>query len=639
MRRFRPSIIPLLESIPLLCVLTASLPPAAQALSGWALVAPTGEADDDRFGTSVAAAGDVNGDGHVDFIVGAPDADTPAGLNAGHAYVFFGGPALDERPDLILSGQSPYDAIFGTSVAGAGDMDGDGYADVIVGAAFLNLGHAYVFRGGRAPDSGADLALVGPPGAFDFGSHVASAGDVNADGLGDVIVGAPSAPVGDGNPGQAFVYLGSRPLDGAPDLILTGHAWGDQFGKAVASVGDLNGDGYGDFIVGAPGVDTDFETDVGAAYVYFGGPNPGAAPGLTLPGNPGDRFFGDAVAGAGDVNGDGYDDLIVGVVLNDTVGASGGRAYIYFGGREPDSIPDVTLLLPPGAVNFGTAVSAAGDLDGDGYGDVVVGARGLDRPGEVYGYRGGAAMDATPDLKLTGGLPGDQFGLSLAPLGDVDGDGFGDLLVGAPNDDSRAYHAGRAYVERCFAFQVLSPNGGETWIAGAPVTIRWRGVDRADVSISTDGGRTYLPVALGVGGSEENEVAVTAPTEATLKAGVEVRDSGEAAARWNSDRSDRAFQILPRAELRVWPIPSRDGDLSFSFAVPAGLSQAPAEVAIFDRLGRLVRRLAGGSGADGYAALGWDGRDGEGRRVASGVYFARFRQGGREERIKLVVAR
>ena len=641
MGRIRPSIIALFGSVSLLSLQYGPLAPAALALSGATLVSPTGEADDDRFGTSVAAAGDMNGDGHVDFIVGAPLTDTPGGLNAGRAYVFLGGPALQDRPALSLAGANPNDALFGTSVASAGDMDGDGFADVIVGAAYLDRGHAYIFRGGRVPDPVADLSLFGPPGAFDFGSHLASAGDVNADGLGDVIVGAPSAQVNDVSLGQVFLFLGAQPLDAGPDLVLAGNASGDQFGKAVAPAGDLNGDGYGDFIVGTPGVDTEEQLDVGAAYVYFGGPLPVAQRSLTLPANPGDRLFGDCVAGAGDVNGDGYDDVIVGVVLNDTVGASGGRAYVYFGGSVPDAIPDVVLLLPPGAVNFGTAVSAAGDLDRDGFGDVLVGARGLTRAGEVYGYLGGPAMDAAPDLRLAGGPSADQFGSSIAPLGDQDGDGFGDVLIGAPTDDSREYHAGRAYVMGCFPYRVLSPNGGETWIAGAPAVIRWRGRDTADVSLSLDGGRSFLPVVLGAGGAEENEVSVTAPDGATLRGKVQIRYSGQAAARSNSDQSDGAFQILPRAELRAWPIPSHGDDLSFSFAAPTGLrlNGPPAEIAIFDRLGRLVRRLAGGSGAGGYAAIGWDGRDDDGRRVASGVYFARFRQGGREERIKVVVAR
>jgi hypothetical protein len=161
-------------------VLTAS---PALAASIQTLIAPTGAAAGDVFGLSVSSAGDVNGDGYADVIVGAPGNDT-AGTDAGRAYVFYGGPGADAAADLTLTGAGAGD-VFGFSVSSAGDVNGDGYADVIVGALGSEPGggRAYVYFGGPGADAVADLTLMGAAGSFDgFGWSVSSAGDVNGDG-------------------------------------------------------------------------------------------------------------------------------------------------------------------------------------------------------------------------------------------------------------------------------------------------------------------------------------------------------------------------------------------------------------------------------------------------------------------------
>ena len=162
----------------------------------------------------------------------------------------------------------------------------------------------------------------------------------------------------------------------------TGAAVGDFLGWSVAAAGDVNGDGYADVIVGAWANDTG-GTNAGAVYVYFGGPTADAVADVTLFAEaPGD-VFGITVAGAGDVNGDGYDDVIVGATQNDAAGVNAGRAYVYFGGLGMDAVADLTLTGEAAGDNFGISVAAAGDVNGDGYDDVIVGAyderRGRDR--------------------------------------------------------------------------------------------------------------------------------------------------------------------------------------------------------------------------------------------------------------------
>src|SRR5262245_62051016 len=158
--------------------------------------------------------------------------------------------------------------------------------------------------------------------------------------------------------------------------------------------------------------------------------------------NDGD-IFGSSVASVGDVNGDGYDDVIIGANFFPSEGGQG-RAYLYFGGPAIDSLADLVIPFPPGGSGwFGISVASAGDFNGDGYPDIIVGARYAVFSGKAFIYYGGPSLDATPDLTLTGENTGSWFGSSVASVGDVNGDGFDDVIVGAPNYGSQA---GRAYV-------------------------------------------------------------------------------------------------------------------------------------------------------------------------------------------------
>jgi glycerol uptake facilitator-like aquaporin len=217
---------------------------------------------------SVASAGDVNGDGYADVIVGE-EGDTMA-------YIYLGGPAGTSTSPATTLGPSYAGGFFGGSVAGAGDVNGDGYADVIVGEPLdpglpLMHGRAYVYLGGPGGTSTSPATTLGPS-LHSFGASVASAGDVNGDGYADVIVGEP-------DDAMAYVYLGgSAGTSISPATTLGPSFTGDDFGLSVAGAGDVNGDGYADVIVG--------EYVDGRAYLYLGGAgSTSTQPATTLVGN------------------------------------------------------------------------------------------------------------------------------------------------------------------------------------------------------------------------------------------------------------------------------------------------------------------------------------------------------------------
>lgn len=371
-------------------------------------------------GAAVAVVGDWNGDGEPDFLVGAPLAGFP-GPSTGRAYLHFGGPGADSAPDCVFVGEAAGDR-FGQAVAGAGDVNGDGYADLLIGAPGwepeggqgVDWGRVYVFFGGdpdgtAPPDSLPDLVLSGEAAGDEFGRAVAGLGDLDGDGFADLGVGAPRydrrEPPAE-NVGRVYVFLGGDPAgpappDGAADWVLTGAAPGDYFGWSVAGLADVNGDLAPDIGVSA--------LLRSAAYVFWGGDPAGAAPPDDLPDlvllgeSTGDRF-GYALAGAGDVDGDGLADVLVGALLNDAGGADAGRAYVFRGRAAPDTVAAAAAdrIFTGAAAGdwFGRAVAGVGDLDEDGYGEVLVGAPSLDvgaaSAGFAYLFRGGPVGGEVP---------------------------------------------------------------------------------------------------------------------------------------------------------------------------------------------------------------------------------------------------
>ncbi|MDQ3019266.1 MAG: FG-GAP-like repeat-containing protein [Bacteroidota bacterium] len=395
----------------------------------------TGEASNNEFGFSVSTAGDVNGDGFSDVIVGAWKHNNITG----RAYVFYGGSPMDNIADVTLTGASG-GIRFGYSVSSAGDVNGDGYSDVIVGAhAYSSFtGRAYVYYGGSSMNQDADVTMTGDTTFNDFGRSVSTAGDVNGDGFSDVIVGAWNYDV---YRGRAYVYYGSSSMNNVADVIMTGESASVGFGFSVSTAGDVNGDGYSDVIAGA----RNYNNYTGRSYIFYGGSSMNNVADVTMTGEVTFDDFGFSVSTAGDVNGDGFADVIVSAWLHGPPNSTG-RVYIFYGGSSMNNAADVIMNGEAIANHFGVSVSTAGDVNRDGYSDVIVGADGYgSSTGRAYVFYGGSSMNNVADIIMTGEATSNNFGKSVSTAGDVNNDGYSDIIVGA-YDYGSGSGVGRAYV-------------------------------------------------------------------------------------------------------------------------------------------------------------------------------------------------
>jgi hypothetical protein len=399
-----------------------------------------------HFGSSAATAGDVNGDGYSDVIVGAWGYHNPS-TNEGAAFVYHGSPAtLSETADWTKRSNQE-GAYFGWSLGTAGDVNGDGYADIVVGAPLwdsgqTNEGAAWIYHGSAT-------GLISAPAWYQqrnqdnaqFGYSVGTAGDVNGDGYSDVIVGAPFYGSPEDDEGWAFVYHGSSGgLGTTPAWQKDSDQVGAQFGFSVGAAGDVNGDGYGDIIVGAP-FWNDGQTHEGGTWVYHGSESGTiSAPAWYMQINQADAQFGYSVGTAGDVNGDGYSDVIVGAPYWEDDALNEGRAWVYHGSaqglRGTESWHAESNLA---LANLGWSVSTAGDVNGDGYSDVIVGAPywgdgGLTSEGKVWVFHGSSSgLNATSAWSREAGQNDAYYGYAVGTAGDVNGDGYGDVIIGAPH--------------------------------------------------------------------------------------------------------------------------------------------------------------------------------------------------------------
>jgi Ca2+-binding RTX toxin-like protein len=483
----------------------------------------------DQSGMSVSTAGDVNGDGIDDIMIGAYGANPDGAPYTGETYVVFGkDTAFDAAIDLagldgsngfVLNGIDQYDSS-GISVSSAGDVNGDGIDDILIGAYGAGpdgapyTGETYVVFG---KDTGFDAAidLSDLDGSNGFvlngidqrdssGISVSSAGDVNGDGIDDIMIGAPRADP-DGardagetyDTGETYVVFGKdtafdaaidlSDLDGSNGFVLNGIDQYDSSGISVSSAGDVNGDGIDDIMIGAFAGDPDGARDAGETYVVFGKDTAfDAAIDLAdLDGSNGfvlngiDQYdqSGMSVSSAGDVNGDGIDDILIGAYGAGPDGAQyTGETYVVFG---KDTAFDAAIDLSDldGSDGFvlngidqydhsGRSVSSAGDVNGDGIDDILIGAlyAGPDvaqYPGETYVVFGkdtvvSGDFDAAIDLSDLDGSDGfvfnginqsDYSGRSVSSAGDVNGDGIDDIMIGAFGaDPDSARDAGETYV-------------------------------------------------------------------------------------------------------------------------------------------------------------------------------------------------
>jgi len=402
----------------------------------------------DTSGQSVSGAGDINDDGIDDLIIGAKSAD-PNKPSSGEVYVVFGeagarlGPefelsSLDGTSGFVLHGLAQAD-FCGRAVSAAGDVNHDGIDDFLIGAPQADSdgeqenGEVYVIFG--RSDIGAsgvfDLAsLDGTNGfvcrglgtGYRTGRALAPLGDVNADGIDDFVIGSYNADTTDSATGASYVIFGGvglgasgeidlAALNGNDGFSITGPAHNDRTGFSVAAAGDINQDGVGDIVIGSWGPEADTPAS-GVAYVVFGGASAGSAGtidlgaldglnGFTITGADDTSRIGYSVAGVGDVDDDGADDLLIGAPRGDDGGENGGVTYVVLGGA-------------------GVGTSGTVNLD---------------------------ALTATAGVKIIGASAGDQSGFSVARLGDFNEDGVPDMLIGAPyGRDERDHATGECYV-------------------------------------------------------------------------------------------------------------------------------------------------------------------------------------------------
>jgi hypothetical protein len=407
-------------------------------------------------GLSVASAGDVNNDGFSDVIIGAPLYDNGQ-ADEGRVFVHHGSATgLATTFAWSVEGNQA-GARFGTSVASAGDVNGDGFGDVIIGAPNYDNGHTdegrvYVHLGSATGlvTTAAWTAESNQVGAL-LGGSVAGAGDVNGDGFDDVILGAREYDNVETGEGRVFIHFGSM-----TGLALTPSWTGEidqasaQFGFSVAGAGDVNGDMFDDVIIGAK-VYANGETGEGAAFVYLGSmTGPALVADWTVESNRAGAGFGHAVASAGDVDNDGFSDVLVGAPAYNGGLAEEGRASLYLGSMTGlATTAEWNVESDQAAAELGFSVAGAGDVNADGFDDIVVGAQGLgdEAGGGVLVYLGSALPFAmTPDRTIEGSQARGGFGYAVASAGDVNDDGSFDVIVGAPLTDAGQLNEGRAFV-------------------------------------------------------------------------------------------------------------------------------------------------------------------------------------------------
>jgi len=450
------------------------------------------------------ASGDLNGDGFADLASGAPLYDPNALSNAGRVSIFMGRDnGFDNAADAQINGAA-VGARSGTSVA-IGDLNGDGFGDLIVGSPQLSNSHStegrvsiYLGSAG-AFNTGSDLDLESNSDNARFGTQVAFVGDVNGDGFGDFAVGAPNHEVpGITNAGRAFLFLGGATLDSTPDVTIDGGTSGNSLGASIAGLGDINGDGFSDWAVGEPEDDSS-AVDAGRVLVYFGGANPDGISDLELRGNAAFHRLGLHIAAVGDVNGDGYADF----TASSQPPMTAGEVDLFIGGAPPSATAHA-VLDDSATTNHGFSVTGS-DVNGDGYSDVLVGASG--QSGSVVVYLGGAgSFDRTADSTFSAGQVGSNQGFSVTTT-DLNGDGHADIVSGARLFDANGFNDAGALHVYLMNYQQAANNGGRAY---APQHFKDATSQLADIDARVVSGVTIAMDAFAWTGRERARLEVQA---------------------------------------------------------------------------------------------------------------------------------
>lgn len=381
-----------------------------------------GEASNDQFGWIARNIGDVDGDGIPDVVTSAPTS-AAGGANAGRVYVY-----STKSGKLLWSADGQPGDQLGTGVEAAGDTNGDGIPDVIAGAPYGGYARVFSGRDGRVL-----LTFQAEDKADLLGQHTTGVGDVDHDGFADVIVGAPGNSAGGAGAGRAYVYSGKT---GKALLTLTGKHPGDAFGSAVAGRADKTNTLL---LVGAPKAGPH---QGGETYVYRG---LNQEPAFVIEADEtGGALGGMFLSVPGDFDGDGFPDVYASDWNNNAKGPSTGRVYLH-SGRDGKRL--LTLTGETAGEGFGTSPSVAGDVDGDGHADLIVGAwqysgaaLGAGRA-SLYSGRDGHLMKT-----FTCKTPGDTFGFDAVTMGDINADGMDDFLITSGWSGVHGFHSGRVFI-------------------------------------------------------------------------------------------------------------------------------------------------------------------------------------------------
>jgi hypothetical protein len=458
-----------------------------------------GENPGDNVGEKISGAGDVNGDGYADFLVATPQNDE-GGTDAGKVYLILGRSANKWTSDQSLNlanasflGENPFDRA-GSSVSEAGDVNADGYDDFIIGAsnssengeasgkAYLIFGHSSI-DGSHQSLSTADVQFIGE-GKWNYtGAGLSGVGDVNNDGYDDTVIASILNSDGDIEAGQSYLIFGRPSSQWLSIMYLSqanasflGETSADQSGFHISGVGDVNNDEFDDFLIGGlflldfdPPLEPNAEQKV---YLILGRSTDQWNMDTSL--SQANASFirenwnegvGQSFSGVGDINGDNYNDFIIGAPYNDEFGRSAGQTYVIFGRPTNQWMMGTSLSqvngsfigeLPDDYSGGPNRLAGIGDVNGDGYYDFVVGARGNDDAGsdsgKTYLILGTSQNNWNMDLSLgianasfLGEASADQSG-TVAAVGDVDGNGVDDFIIGAHRNDEGGDNAGQVYL-------------------------------------------------------------------------------------------------------------------------------------------------------------------------------------------------
>jgi hypothetical protein len=404
------------------------------------------------FGSSCAAVGDQNGDGFDDFVVGQPGYWLNGqGSTYGQFHFFLGGPQVSPTPALSVVGPS-WDSRLGWSVTQLGDFNGDGHPDFAASMPGGAEPAVRLYWGGPGLDAVADMILPAPPGNSWFGGKLSGGRDLNGDGWPDVAVAAQLDTSGGGN-GRVYVYFGGPSADVFPDLVLDSSMEEDHFCIDVDLVGDVTGDGLVDLLVLSYGPQL--------IHIYAGGSSPSTEPFLTIPvvGSSQPLYLtrpGNASpqVAAGDIDGDGKAEIVTTIPF----ATIRGGFWVYDAGPDLDTTADLMVDGRREGEYLGTMLEISGDYDGDGVEDLLLGSVGYgdnDLTGYLWLYSHDPAAGLNLRLVLTDndhfsydGHGIRRFARSAASLGDLDGDGQDELLVGSASPYGYAWVVDEVYFDR-----------------------------------------------------------------------------------------------------------------------------------------------------------------------------------------------